>query len=46
MSSESELLAVDSADRFGPDHTTRAFGWQQPALAVATHGVLHGVVGR
>jgi hypothetical protein len=24
MSSESELLAVDSADRFGPDHTTRA----------------------
>jgi hypothetical protein len=24
MSSESELLAADSADRFGPDHMTRA----------------------
>jgi hypothetical protein len=44
MSSESELLAVDSA---AARITRRVpFGWQRPALAVATHGVLHGVVGR
>jgi hypothetical protein len=46
MSSESELLAVDSADRFGPDHTTRAVRLAAARVAGATHGVLHGIVGR